>query len=200
MFTYRMNLPAPFDRFLAYLNIASAYLTCDMRGLTTLLGTEYYRFAPLMVHVWKVSKVIKYPVSVVTGLFLFYITFLMFITIVGWIFLYWGPYGKFSLDSLSESMKIVNSEGITIQLPIVLNPDTEYIWDIKCKMGLKAAGFKVDTPYRILKRFPPRTFCAPKPGRFTWVGHGTTNLYLGDKWNRLPTELGERLIIGIGRK
>lgn len=200
LFTYRLRLPAPFDRFLAYLNIASAYLTCDMRGLTTLLGTEDYRTAPLMVHTWKVSRVIKYPISVVNGMFFFYVTFLMFIVpIVGWLFLNLGPYGKFSLASLSESMKIVNSEGVNIVLPIVLNPGTELILDIQCKMVLKAKGFKIDTPYRILNRFPTRTFCAPKPGRFAWVGRGTTNLCLGDKWNRLPVELGERLIIGIGR-
>lgn len=200
LFTYRLRLPAPFDRFLAYVNIASAYLTCDMCGLTTLLGTEYYRTMPLMVHIWKVPRVIKYPISVVNGIFFFYVTFLMLvIPIVGWIFLNWGPYGKFSLDSLSERMRIVNGEGKNIQLPIVLNPGTELTLEIQCKMGLKAKGFKIGTPYRILNRFPPRTFCAPKPGRFAWVGRGTINLCLGDKWNRLPTELGERLIIGIGR-
>lgn len=201
LFTYRLKLPAPLDRFLAYVNIASAYFICDMRGLTTLLGTEYYKTAPLMVHKWKVSKIIKYPISVYSGIFFFYGTFLMLIVpVVGWIFLNWGPYGKFSLDSLSQSMKIVNSEGEDIQTPIVLNPGTELILDIQYKMGLKAKGFKIDTPYRILKKFPPRTFCAPKPGRFTWVGLGSADFCLGDKWNRLPTQLGERLIIGIGKQ
>lgn len=199
LFTYRLRLPAFIDRFLANIHIATAYLTCDMRGLTTLLGTEYYRTAPLMVHIWKAPRVIKYPISVVNGIFFFYVTFLMLvIPVVGWIFLNLGPYGKFSLDSVSHSVTITDENGRAVQLPIVLSPGAELIWNVNCKLGLNAKGFRMDAPYKILDDFPARSFRTPKPGYFAWVGSGSIHLCLGDKWNRLPTELDKRVTIGIG--
>ena len=199
LFTYRLKLPAPFDRFLAYVQIATAYLICDMQGLSTLLGTEYYTFAPMMVHTWKTPRLVKYPLSVLNGIFSFYMILLMMvIPLIGWMFLNWGPHGKFSLESIASDMVIKDENGNVGQLPIVLNPGDEIILDIRYKVGLNAKGFKIDTPYRFLNTFPARTFGPPKPGNFTWVGKGLVILFLGGKLNRLPIELDKKVIIGIG--
>ncbi len=199
MFTYILRLPKFIDRFLASIHIANAYLTCDMGGLATLLGTVDNKYAPPMVHLWKIPKIIKYSVSVYTGFFLFYTTILMLILpVLGWFFLNLGPYGKFSLDSVPNSVIITDDNGRAVQLPIVLNPGVELIWNVNYKVGLNAKGFGVDTPYKILSDFPARSFRTPKPRYFAWVGSGSINLCLGDKWNRLPTELDKKLIIAIG--
>jgi len=199
LITYELKLFAPIDRFLAYVRIGTAYLMCDMQGLATVLGTKDYKTAPMMVHIWKLPKFVKYPLSVINGIFFLYLTALMTITpILGWMFLNWGPYGKFSLDSVRSSLRISDANGNVIQLPTVLNEGGEITLDIHYRMGLNAKGFEIDTPYTFLDRLPPRTFLPPKPGKFGWLGRGSINVFIGKRWNRLLTELDKRVIIGIG--
>lgn len=199
LITYELKLFAPIDRFLAYVRIATAYLKCDMQGLATVLGTRDYKTAPMMVHIWKSPKLVKYPLSVINGIFFSYLTALMTITpIIGWMFLNWGPYGKFSLDSVNSSLRISDADGNVIQLPIVLNEGREITLDIHYRMGLNAKGFEINTPYKFLDSLPPRTFLPPKPGMFGWVGRGSINVFIGKRWNRLLTELDKRVIVGIG--
>lgn len=197
-FTYLLKLPAPIDRFLAYYNIGIGYITCDMQGLTTMLGTQHYIFEPPMIHLSKMPRFVKYPLSVLIGVWWLYYLLLMSLIPLGWIFLNWGPYGRFSLDSINESIRIVGVDSKIAQLPIVLKPGTEIILDISYRMGLNAKGFSTDTPYKFLKGFPKRTLRPPKPGNFTWVGRGNISILLGNKWNKLLTELDKRVIIGIG--
>lgn len=201
LLSYRLRLPSPYDRFLNYINVAAGYLMCDMQGLATLLGTQHYRFEPPMVHLWKLPRPVKYPISFLFGLIFLYDTLLMLLLPpLGWIMLNSGPYGRFSLDGIMEDMTITNEKGKVIQLPTILHPGTEIILDFKYRMGLKAKGFPVDTPYRLLNDFPKRTFRPPKPGDFVWIGKGGINMLMGTRWNRLVTKFGEKVIIGIGSK
>ena len=124
---------------------------------------------------------------------------LMLVIPIGWIFLNWGPYARFSLDSVNESTRIVGVDSQIVQLPIVLKPGSEIILDISYRMRLNARGFSADTPYKFLKGFPKRTLRPPKPGKFTWVGSGNVNILLGNRWNKLQTELDKKIIVGIGR-
>ena len=199
LLSYHLRLRSPFDRFLNYINIATGYLLCDMRGLATLLGTQHYRFEPPMVHLWKMPKPVKYPTSFFFGLVFLYNVLLMILFLpVGWIILNSGPYGRFSLDSIKENMTITDEGGKVIQLPTILNPGTEIILDFKYKMGLRANGFPINAPYRFLNDFPKRTIRPPKPGDFAWVGRGGINMLMGSRWNRLVVDFSGGVIIGIG--
>ena len=197
-FSYQLRYPAPIDRILASINIAIGYITCDMSGLTTMLGNKRYRFEPPMVHLWNVSKFIKYPLSVLYGLSCLYIiTLMLLFPIVGWFFLFWGPYGKFSLDSIPDSMKII-ADGKVVRLPIVLKKGDEVVLEINYRLGMNAKGFSNDTKYKLLDYFPKRTLRPPRPGNFTWVGRGAVSMCVGHRMNREMTEIGERVIVGIG--
>jgi len=119
---------------------------------------------------------------------------------VGWLVLNSGLYGRFSLDSIMEKMTITDGEGKVIQLPTILRPGTEITLDFKYRMGLRAKGFPIDTPYRFLDQFPRKTIGPPKPGDFVWVGKGGISMLLGTRWSRLFAEFGERVIVGIGSR
>lgn len=197
---YRLNLPAPFDRFLAHYHIGISYITCNMLGLATLLGTQHYKYELPMIHLMKMPRFLKYPLSVFVGVWWLYIVLLMSIIPVGWIFLNSGPYGRFSLESITKTMKITDHENNNVILPVILKPGTETILNIKYTMGLNAKGFSINTPYRIIQHFPKRTLLPPKPGNFIWIGIPSINVFVGNRWNRLSAELGKREIIGIGSK
>jgi hypothetical protein len=201
LLTYRLKLRSPYDRFLSYVNVAVGYLLCDMQGLATLLGTQHHRSEPPMVHLWKQPRAVKYPVSILVGLMFLYDTLLMLLLPpIGWIVLNSGLYGRFSLDGIMENMTITNEEGKVIRLPTILQPGTEITLDFKYRMGLKAKGFSIDTPYRFLSDFPKRTIRPPKPGNFVWAGKGGISMLMGTRWNRLLAEFGEKVIVGIGSK
>ena len=194
IFGYQLRYPALFDRILASINIAIGYITCDMNGLTTMLGNKRYRFEPPMVHLWNASKLIKYPVSILYGLTYLYMSL---VPIIGWLFLLWGPYGKFSLESISDSMRIVAGDK-DVKLPLILKRGDEIILEINYRMGINAKGFSNDTLYKFLVGFPKRTLRPPKPGNFTWIGWGGVSMCVGHRMNRVMTEFSERVIVGIG--
>ncbi len=197
--TYKLTLPAPIDSFWANFQIAIGYIVWDMKGLTTVLGTKEYRTEPLMVHRFKWPRFIKYPISTLYGLLFFYILLLEFAFFpLGWLFLFSGPYSKFSLISINQSKIITDENGNLINLPLVLNPGTTMELDIKYKLGLNAKGFETDTPYRYLEKYPRRSFLLPKPGKFVWRGIGNIDMNVGKRLNRLKAVLPDRIIISIG--
>ncbi len=197
---YQLKLPAPFDRFLAYYHIGIGYITCNMVGLATLLGTQHYKYELPMIHLMKMPRFLKYPLSVLVGVWWLYIVLLMSIIPIGWIFLNSGPYGRSSLESITETMKITDHEGNNVILPVILKPRTETTLHIKYTMGLNAKGLSINTPYRIIQHFPKRTLLPPKPGNFIWIGILSINVFVGNRWNRLSAEIDKKEIIGIGSK
>jgi hypothetical protein len=198
-FVYYLRLPAPWDRFLAYLNVATGYLTCDMAGLAAILGTQHYNFEPPMIHLWEMPRYIKYPISVLCGIFAFYYVCLMILFIpIGWLFLNMGPYGKFRLVSVKDKTKITDADGAIVELPMLLKASSENIYHVEYEMGLDAKGFLIETPYQLLASYPPRTVRPPKPGSFVWKGKGHILVRLRSKWSRLKVEYDNNAIIGIG--
>jgi len=198
-FDYNLRLPSPFDRFLAWINLTTGYLVCDMAGLTTILGTQHYKYEYPMVHLWRISKYIKYPISFLFGILSLYWLLVMILFLpVGWILLNMGPYNKFSLVSIKESIKIVGTNGTIVELPILLKPRSEIVFNVDYEMGVNAKGFSIDTPYKFLSGYPSRTFRPPKLGNFAWRGKGNIFVHLGSKWRRLRQEYDYNAIIGIG--
>lgn len=201
LFSYELEQPSPGDSFMQWVNIAMGYLTCDMQGLTTILGTKDYEFAPPMVHLWK-SRWTKYPMSVLVGLYFSYFILLALLlspTLIPLALLGSGPYGRFALSSTASSMSITYAEGIALELPFVLNQGDERILELKYRVGLSAKGFPADTPYQFLTEWPKRTFRPPKPGNFAWRGRGTLSVLGRKGWGRVRMELGDKVIVGIGR-
>ena len=77
-------------------------------------------------------------------------------------------------------------------------PLQEAVLEINYRLGMNAKGFSNDTKYKLLDYFPKRTLRPPRPGNFTWVGRGAVSLCVGHRMNREMTEIGERVIVGIG--
>jgi hypothetical protein len=199
LFTYQMKLPAPLDRFLAYIHIGLAFISCDMNELSLLIGTKYNKAIPVNLHLWNVPKYIKYPISVIFGIYFLYGMLLMFICVIpGWFFLNWGPYGRFSLDSLNESMIIVDQNGNEKNFPIILGEE-ELTLDFKYKLGLNAKGFSIKTPFKFLTNLPHKSLLPPKPENFCWIGRGSINLMIAEHWSHLTTKLDNNKIISVGR-
>jgi hypothetical protein len=165
--SYYLKLRPRIRGIMAWVNIAAGYLTCDMKGLSTILGTEWYiNYLPL-VHRWK--SPLKYPISVVTGLYVFYFLLLgvLFVpTVIPFLFLMSGPYGRFTIDSIADTMTLVGADGSKVKLPIVLNKGDELLLKVKYRIGINAKGFPVETPFRFLSDLPKMTVHPPKPGNF----------------------------------
>ena len=197
--SYDLKLRPPVRGIMAWVNIASGYLVCDMKGLSTILGTRQYVTQPPMVHLWKSPA--KYPASVLTGLYFSYFLLLGVLlspTVIPLIFLLAGPYSRFALRSAPGTMTISYADGRDVSLPTVLNPGDELTLEARYKMGLAGKGFPADTPYRFLSRLPRITIRPPKPGNFAWVGKGSISVLGRRGWGRLRVDLGPTVIVGIG--
>jgi len=176
-FFYQLNMPGPIYGYYEYLNLATGYLTCNMMGLTTLLGTEYNRWGFPSVHRWKISKFLRNSMSFLFGLYLFYMILLMTFSIIGLWVPFSGPFGKFALENSDSDLIITDENGSPVILPKIINPGTEITLECKYQMRLNAKGFRPETPYKFLRRYPKATFCPPKPGNFVWVGRGNIHIF-----------------------
>lgn len=197
-FCYQLNMPAPIYGYYEYLNLATGYLTCNMTGLTTLLGTEYNKWSFLSVHRWKISKYLRNPISFLFGLYLFYMILLMTVSIIGLWVLFSGPYGKFALENSDSDLTITDENNNPVILPKIIKSGTEITLECKYRMKLNAKGFSPETPYKFLKHYPKATFCPPKPGNFVWVGKGNIHIYFGNRVNKITEKYGNIEKVGLG--